>query len=61
MLSFFFLPPRFSNGSLNDSNITSFAIDKYIYVAKKYSPHVEIWDKKSEKLSGVLDCALFLK
>ncbi|XP_018408020.1 PREDICTED: leucine-rich repeat serine/threonine-protein kinase 2 [Nanorana parkeri] len=51
----------FSNGCLNDSNITSFAIDKYIYVAKKYSPHVEIWDKKSEKLSGVLDCAQFLK
>ncbi|XP_072257734.1 leucine-rich repeat serine/threonine-protein kinase 2 isoform X1 [Pyxicephalus adspersus] len=49
------------NGSLNDSNITSFAMDKYIYVAKKYSPHVEIWDKKSEKLSGVLDCAQFLK
>ncbi|KAM5172793.1 leucine-rich repeat serine/threonine-protein kinase 2 [Mantella aurantiaca] len=54
-------PALFSNGSLNDSNITSFAIDKYIYVAKKYSPHVEIWDKKSEKLSGVLDCAQFLK
>lgn len=51
----------FSNGSSNDSNITSFAIDKYIYVAKKYSPLVEIWDKKSEKLSGVLDCAQFLK
>ncbi|XP_063783150.1 leucine-rich repeat serine/threonine-protein kinase 2 [Pseudophryne corroboree] len=50
-----------SHGSLNDSNITSFAVDKYIYVAKKYSPYVEIWDKKTEKLCEVLDCAQFLK
>ncbi|XP_063808641.1 leucine-rich repeat serine/threonine-protein kinase 2-like [Pseudophryne corroboree] len=53
--------PRLSHGSLNDSNITSFAVDKYIYVAKKYSPYVEIWDKKTEKLCEVLDCAQFLK
>ncbi|XP_075064928.1 leucine-rich repeat serine/threonine-protein kinase 2 isoform X2 [Mixophyes fleayi] len=50
-----------SHGSLSDSNITSIAVDKYIYVAKKYSPYVEIWDKKTEKLCEVLDCAQFLK
>ncbi|XP_075713367.1 leucine-rich repeat serine/threonine-protein kinase 2 [Rhinoderma darwinii] len=51
----------FSHGSISDSNITSIAVDKYIYVAKKYSPYVEIWDKKTEKLCEVLDCAQFLK
>ncbi|XP_056429608.1 leucine-rich repeat serine/threonine-protein kinase 2 isoform X2 [Hyla sarda] len=51
----------FSHGSVSDSNITSVAIDKYIYVAKKYSPYVEIWDKKTDKLCEVLDCAQFLK
>ncbi|XP_044136143.1 leucine-rich repeat serine/threonine-protein kinase 2 isoform X1 [Bufo gargarizans] len=51
----------FSHGSASDSNITSVAVDKYIYVAKKYSPHVEIWDKKTEKLCETLDCARFLK
>ncbi|XP_066448013.1 leucine-rich repeat serine/threonine-protein kinase 2 isoform X2 [Eleutherodactylus coqui] len=51
----------FSHASMSDSNITCIAVDKYIYVAKKYSPYVEIWDKKTEKLSEVLDCAQFLK
>ncbi|XP_077120929.1 leucine-rich repeat serine/threonine-protein kinase 2 [Ranitomeya variabilis] len=51
----------FSHGSVSDSNITSVAVDKYIYVAKKYSPYVEIWDKKTEKLCEVLDCAQLLK
>ncbi|KAM9311733.1 leucine-rich repeat serine/threonine-protein kinase 2 [Gastrophryne carolinensis] len=51
----------FSHGSLSESNITTFAFDKYIYVGKKYSPYVEIWDKKSEKLCGALDCAQFLR
>lgn len=51
----------FSHGSMGDSNITSIAVDKYIYVAKKYSPYVEIWDKKTEKICEVLDCAQFLK
>lgn len=46
---------------MGDSNITSIAVDKYIYVAKKYSPYVEIWDKKTDKLCEVLDCAQFLK
>ncbi|CAJ0926546.1 unnamed protein product, partial [Ranitomeya imitator] len=50
----------FSHGSVSDSNITSVAVDKYIYVAKKYSPYVEIWDKKTEKLCEVLDCAQLL-
>ncbi|XP_072003229.1 leucine-rich repeat serine/threonine-protein kinase 2 isoform X2 [Engystomops pustulosus] len=51
----------FSHGSMSDSNITAMAVEKYIYVAKKYSPFVEIWDKKTEKLCEMLDCAQFLK
>ncbi|XP_053318521.1 leucine-rich repeat serine/threonine-protein kinase 2 isoform X2 [Spea bombifrons] len=51
----------FSHGSSADSNITSIAVDKYIYVAKKYSPYVEIWDKKTERMCEILDCSRFLK
>ncbi|KAM8973231.1 leucine-rich repeat serine/threonine-protein kinase 2 isoform 2-T2 [Pelodytes ibericus] len=51
----------YSHGSSSDSNITCIAVDKYIYVAKKYSPFVEIWDKKTEKICEILDCSRFLK
>ncbi|KAE8616189.1 hypothetical protein XENTR_v10008739 [Xenopus tropicalis] len=51
----------YSHGSYSESNITCIAIDKYIYVAKKISPYVEIWDKKAEKICEVLDCVQFLK
>ncbi|KAM4748897.1 leucine-rich repeat serine/threonine-protein kinase 2 [Rhinophrynus dorsalis] len=51
----------YSHGSSSESNITCIAVDKYIYVAKKCSPHVEIWDKKTDKISEVLDCFQFLK
>ncbi|XP_075455857.1 leucine-rich repeat serine/threonine-protein kinase 2 isoform X2 [Ascaphus truei] len=49
------------HGSFSDSNITCIAVDKYIYVAKKSSPYVEIWDKKTDKLCEILDCAQLLR
>uniref|UniRef100_A0A8C5P9B4 non-specific serine/threonine protein kinase n=1 Tax=Leptobrachium leishanense TaxID=445787 RepID=A0A8C5P9B4_9ANUR len=45
----------YSHGSSSDQNITCIAVDKHIYIAKKYSPFVEIWDKKTEKLLAVLE------
>ncbi|XP_066490091.1 leucine-rich repeat serine/threonine-protein kinase 2 isoform X1 [Tiliqua scincoides] len=45
----------------SDANIISIAVDKYIYLAKKNSYFVEIWDKKMEKLCELIDCVHFLK
>ncbi|KAJ6666293.1 hypothetical protein lerEdw1_000565 [Lerista edwardsae] len=45
----------------SDANIISIAVDKCIYLAKKNSYFVEIWDKKMEKLCELVDCAHFLK
>ncbi|XP_041059459.1 leucine-rich repeat serine/threonine-protein kinase 2 isoform X1 [Carcharodon carcharias] len=44
-----------------DGNIITMVIDKYIYLAKKDSHIVELWDKKSYKLSASIDCSSFLK
>lgn len=44
-----------------NANIISIAVDKYIYLAKKNSYFVEIWDKKTEKLCELIDCVHFLK
>ncbi|XP_060100725.1 leucine-rich repeat serine/threonine-protein kinase 2 isoform X2 [Heteronotia binoei] len=43
------------------ANIISIAVDKSIYLAKKNSYYVEIWDKKTEKLCELIDCVHFLK
>ncbi|KAM4677991.1 LOW QUALITY PROTEIN: leucine-rich repeat serine/threonine-protein kinase 2-like [Discoglossus pictus] len=51
----------FSHGSSCKSNITCLAVDTYLYVSKKCSPYVEIWDKKTENICQILDCAHFLK
>uniref|UniRef100_A0A8C3QHL6 non-specific serine/threonine protein kinase n=1 Tax=Cyanoderma ruficeps TaxID=181631 RepID=A0A8C3QHL6_9PASS len=51
----------FRHNAYSDANIISIAIDKSIYLAKKNSHFVEIWDKKTEKLSELIDCAHFLK
>ncbi|XP_035747561.1 leucine-rich repeat serine/threonine-protein kinase 2 isoform X1 [Egretta garzetta] len=51
----------FCHNTYSDANIISIAIDKSIYLAKKNSHFVEIWDKKTEKLSELIDCAHFLK
>nr|XP_056703232.1 leucine-rich repeat serine/threonine-protein kinase 2 [Euleptes europaea] len=47
--------------SYSDANIISIAVDKSIYLAKKNSYFVEIWDKKTEKLCELIDCVHFLK
>lgn len=52
---------RFCHNAYSDANIISIAVDKSIYLAKKNSHFVEIWDKKTEKLSELIDCAHFLK
>ncbi|XP_063164052.1 leucine-rich repeat serine/threonine-protein kinase 2 [Candoia aspera] len=44
-----------------DANIISIAVDKSIYLAKKNSYFVEIWDKKAEKLCELIDCVHLLK
>uniref|UniRef100_A0A663LMQ8 Leucine rich repeat kinase 2 n=1 Tax=Athene cunicularia TaxID=194338 RepID=A0A663LMQ8_ATHCN len=51
----------FCHNAYSDANIISIATDKSIYLAKKNSHFVEIWDKKTEKLSELIDCAHFLK
>ncbi|KFP00259.1 Leucine-rich repeat serine/threonine-protein kinase 2, partial [Calypte anna] len=51
----------FCHNAYSDANIISIAIDKSIYLAKKNSHFVEIWDRKTEKLSELIDCAHFLK
>ncbi|XP_072327748.1 leucine-rich repeat serine/threonine-protein kinase 2 isoform X1 [Scyliorhinus torazame] len=45
----------------SDGNIITMIIDKYIYLAKKDSHVVELWDKKSYKMSASIDCASILK
>ncbi|XP_013930786.1 PREDICTED: leucine-rich repeat serine/threonine-protein kinase 2-like [Thamnophis sirtalis] len=44
-----------------NANIISIAVDKFIYLAKKESYFVEIWDKKTEKLCELIDCVHLLK
>ncbi|XP_044535041.1 leucine-rich repeat serine/threonine-protein kinase 2 [Gracilinanus agilis] len=51
----------FSYATFSDSNIISIVVDKAIYVAKKNSHFVEVWDKKTEKLCVLIDCVQFLK
>lgn len=51
----------FSYASFSESNIIAVAVDTALYVAKKNSPFVEVWDKKTEKLCQLIDCVHFLK
>ncbi|KAF4010351.1 hypothetical protein G4228_001649 [Cervus hanglu yarkandensis] len=51
---------RFSNTSFSDSNIIAVVVDTVLYVAKKNSPCVEVWDKKTEKRCELIDCVHFL-
>ncbi|ELK27159.1 Leucine-rich repeat serine/threonine-protein kinase 2 [Myotis davidii] len=52
---------RFSYAAVSDSNIIAVVADRVLYIAKKNSPFVEVWDKKTEKLCELIDCAHFLK
>nr|XP_012385566.2 leucine-rich repeat serine/threonine-protein kinase 2 [Dasypus novemcinctus] len=51
----------FSYASFSDSNIIAVVVDTALYIAKKNSPVVEVWDKKTEKLCELIDCVHFLK
>ncbi|XP_013361405.1 PREDICTED: leucine-rich repeat serine/threonine-protein kinase 2 [Chinchilla lanigera] len=51
----------FSYAAFSDSNIIAVAVDTALYVAKKNSPVVEVWDKKTEKLCELIDCVPLLK
>ncbi|XP_040834818.1 leucine-rich repeat serine/threonine-protein kinase 2 isoform X1 [Ochotona curzoniae] len=51
----------FSYAAFGDSNIIAVAVDTALYIAKKNSPVVEVWDKKTEKLCELIDCVHFLK
>uniref|UniRef100_A0A8C5KHR9 Leucine-rich repeat serine/threonine-protein kinase 2 n=1 Tax=Jaculus jaculus TaxID=51337 RepID=A0A8C5KHR9_JACJA len=51
----------FSYAAFSDSNIIAVVVDTVLYIAKKNSPVVEVWDKKTEKLCELIDCVHFLK
>ncbi|XP_006888261.1 PREDICTED: leucine-rich repeat serine/threonine-protein kinase 2 [Elephantulus edwardii] len=51
----------FSYTTFSDSNIIAVVVDTALYIAKKNSPVVEVWDKKTEKLCALIDCVHFLK
>ncbi|XP_027253651.1 leucine-rich repeat serine/threonine-protein kinase 2 isoform X2 [Cricetulus griseus] len=51
----------FSYAAFSDSNIIAVAVDTALFIAKKNSPVVEVWDKKTEKLCELIDCVHFLK
>ncbi|XP_032104230.1 leucine-rich repeat serine/threonine-protein kinase 2 isoform X5 [Sapajus apella] len=51
----------FSYAAFSDSNIIAVVVDTALYVAKKNSPVVEVWDKKTEKLCELIDCVHFLR
>ncbi|KAM9672659.1 leucine-rich repeat serine/threonine-protein kinase 2 isoform 5-T5 [Trichechus inunguis] len=51
----------FSYAAFSDSNIIAVVVDTALYIAKKNSPIVEVWDKKTEKLCELIDCVHFLK
>ncbi|XP_036108106.1 leucine-rich repeat serine/threonine-protein kinase 2 isoform X1 [Molossus molossus] len=51
----------FSNATSNNSNIIAVVVDTALYIAKKNSSFVEVWDKKTEKLCELIDCLQFLK
>ncbi|XP_066225062.1 leucine-rich repeat serine/threonine-protein kinase 2 isoform X1 [Saccopteryx leptura] len=51
----------FSYAAFSDSNIIAVVVDMALYVAKKNSPFVEVWDKKTEKLCELIDCVHYLK
>ncbi|KAM6214295.1 leucine-rich repeat serine/threonine-protein kinase 2 [Rhynchocyon petersi] len=51
----------FSYTAFSDSNIIAVVVDTALYIAKKNSPVVEVWDKKTEKLCALIDCMHFLK
>ncbi|XP_041113504.1 leucine-rich repeat serine/threonine-protein kinase 2 isoform X1 [Polyodon spathula] len=47
--------------SCSEANISSLAVDKYIYLTKEDSHIVEVWDKKTEKMFELIDCCRLFK
>ncbi|MFT7799691.1 leucine-rich repeat serine/threonine-protein kinase 2 isoform X1 [Arapaima gigas] len=41
----------------SDANLSRLVVDKHIYVSKIGEHTVELWDKKSEKMTDIIDCA----
>uniref|UniRef100_A0A3B3SUJ2 non-specific serine/threonine protein kinase n=1 Tax=Paramormyrops kingsleyae TaxID=1676925 RepID=A0A3B3SUJ2_9TELE len=44
----------------SETNISRLAVDKHIYVSKVRTHTVEVWDRKSERMSNLIDCAQIL-
>nr|XP_023685998.1 leucine-rich repeat serine/threonine-protein kinase 2 isoform X1 [Paramormyrops kingsleyae] len=45
----------------SETNISRLAVDKHIYVSKVRTHTVEVWDRKSERMSNLIDCAQILR
>ncbi|XP_057182652.1 leucine-rich repeat serine/threonine-protein kinase 2-like [Triplophysa rosa] len=45
----------------SDACILRLAVDKHVYVSKTGSQSVEVWDKKTERMVNLIDCAKLLK
>ncbi|XP_051547977.1 leucine-rich repeat serine/threonine-protein kinase 2-like [Myxocyprinus asiaticus] len=44
----------------SDACISQLAVDKHLYVSKTGGHSVEVWDKKTERMVNVIDCAKLL-
>src|SRR4029434_4285990 len=44
----------------SDTNVSRLAVDKHVFLSKVGGQVVEIWDKKSDKILDLIDCAQFL-
>uniref|UniRef100_A0A8C1Z8K3 non-specific serine/threonine protein kinase n=1 Tax=Cyprinus carpio TaxID=7962 RepID=A0A8C1Z8K3_CYPCA len=45
---------------LSDPCISRLAVDKHVYVSKRGGHTVEVWDKKTERMVNLIDCAQLL-
>uniref|UniRef100_A0A9J7ZTP8 non-specific serine/threonine protein kinase n=1 Tax=Cyprinus carpio carpio TaxID=630221 RepID=A0A9J7ZTP8_CYPCA len=45
---------------LSDPCIARLAVDKHVYVSKRGGHTVEVWDKKTERMVNLIDCAQLL-
>uniref|UniRef100_A0A671Q2H8 non-specific serine/threonine protein kinase n=1 Tax=Sinocyclocheilus anshuiensis TaxID=1608454 RepID=A0A671Q2H8_9TELE len=45
----------------SDPCISRLAVDKHVYVSKRGGHTVEIWDKKTERMMNLIDCAQLLR
>ena len=45
----------------SDTNVSRLAVDKHVFLSKVGGQVVEIWDKKSDKILDLIDCAQLLR